>query len=353
MTQAEASRIEFAAEQFRRFSATARADQAPLYENLAGRIAQDEELLELAASARPGQPIAYLFFDAIHFLMLSGSRHDLARYYPSVTENALPAAFVFPVFRDFCQENGDQIRALLAVHGNQTNEVGRMAALLPGLSEAAKRGGRRPVGLVEVGPSAGLNLCLDRYFFDYGRVAWGDSSSPVRIVCELEDDNVPPLEAGVPEIAYRVGLDIEPIELTDDDAARWMLSSTWPDHRDLSQMQRHAIEVLRRDPPRLIQGDAVDGLPEVLAGVPRDLTLIVYQSFMIHHLSPERRDEFMAMLAREGEKRPVHFISMYGAGIGGGSRRARVDIHEWAGDSYETRQLSEGHSHGRSLRWIG
>jgi hypothetical protein len=353
MTQAEASRIEFAAEQFRRFSATARADQAPLYENLAGRIAQDEELLELAASARPGQPIAYLFFDAIHFLMLSGSRHALARYYPSVTEDALPAAFVFPVFRDFCVENADQIRALLAVHGNQTNEVGRMAALLPGISEAAKRGGRGPVGLVEVGPSAGLNLCFDRYFFDYGRVAWGDSSSPVRVRCQLEDDNVPPLEAGIPNVAYRIGLDIEPIELTDDNAARWMLSSTWPDHRDLSQMQRNAIEVLRRDPPVLLQGDAVEGLTEVLAGVPRDLTLIVYQSFMIHHLSPERREDFMAMLAQAGEQRPVYFISMYGAGIGAGSRRARVDIHEWKDGNYETRQLSEGHSHGRSLRWMG
>jgi hypothetical protein len=175
----------------------------------------------------------------------------------------------------------------------------------------------------------------------------------VRVRCQLEDDNVPPLEAGIPNVAYRIGLDIEPIELTDDNAARWMLSSTWPDHRDLSQMQRNAIEVLRRDPPVLLQGDAVEGLTEVLAGVPRDLTLIVYQSFMIHHLSPERREDFMAMLAQAGEQRPVYFISMYGAGIGAGSRRARVDIHEWKDGNYETRQLSEGHSHGRSLRWMG
>jgi hypothetical protein len=52
----------------------------------------------------------------------------------------------------------------------------------------------------------------------------------VLIRCELEDGRPPHLEPGVPTVAYRIGLDIEPLDLTDDHEARWMLSSMWPDH---------------------------------------------------------------------------------------------------------------------------
>ena len=55
----------------------------------------------------------------------------------------------------------------------QTNEVGRCAALLPALTQlavdapGAPHGGGRPLGLVEVGASAGLNLLVDRYGYEY------------------------------------------------------------------------------------------------------------------------------------------------------------------------------------------
>ena len=44
----------------------------------------------------------------------------------------------------------------------------------------------RPLALIEVGASAGLNLLFDRYGYDYGagRSA-GDPSAPVRFTCAL------------------------------------------------------------------------------------------------------------------------------------------------------------------------
>ena len=55
----------------------------------------------------------------------------------------------------------------------QTNEVGRSAALLPALAVvragALAVGDDRPLALVELGPSAGLNLLLDRYAVTYRR----------------------------------------------------------------------------------------------------------------------------------------------------------------------------------------
>ncbi|MPZ48439.1 MAG: DUF2332 family protein [Dehalococcoidia bacterium] len=351
MAQEQAPNLECTAEAFRRYCETARNDNAPLYEQMAGRIREDPELLEIAAHARSDRPTAYLFFDAVQYLVLGGTDHEVARYYPSVTEDALPAAFAYPVFRDFCRKNADLLRYLVANHNNQTNEVGRMSAMLPVIGEAARRGGGKPIGIVEVGPSAGLNLIFDRYLFDYGRTVWGDMDSSVRVVCRLEDDRLPPLEKGIPNVAYRIGLDIEPIDLSSDDSARWMLSSTWADHRDLSLMQHQAIEVLRQDPPQIVQGDALQ-VGEVLKDVPMDLTLVVYQSFMLMYLTPEDRERFLAVLAEESRRRPVYFVSMLGAGIGGGTRRAKVDLHSWVDGRYEVQQMVEGHSHGRSIKWV-
>jgi hypothetical protein len=172
------------------------------------------------------------------------------------------------------------------------------------------------------------------------------------VPCQLEDDGTPPLRAEIPSIGYRIGLDIEPIDLTDDEEARWMLSSTWPDHRDLSLMQRSAIEVLRKNPPRLVQGDALE-VQSLLDDVPEDLTLCVYQSFMLNHVPEKGRRRFMDILADESKRRPVYFVSMNGSGIGGGSRRARVDLFSWVNGRHETHQLVESHSHGRTMRWLG
>jgi hypothetical protein len=337
------------AEDFRRLSETGRIDHAPLFEHAAARVAEDQELLAIAASVNTGQP-AYLFFGALHYLLLGGIEHQLGRYYPSLTESPLPAQEAYPAVRDFALQHADDIREIVTTHHNQVNEVGRTAALLPAFSEAARRGGRQPLAIVEVGCSAGLNLCFDRFHYDYGPVQWGDPISPARVTCRLEDGRPPLLEDGLPQVGYRIGLDINPIDLTDPAAARWLLALTWPDHRDLSELQRNAIAVLQQDPPRLVRGDALE-LPHLLADVPQDLRLCVYQSYMLNQLPPEAQQRFIELLAEESARRPVYFISMAGAGTG--LRRSRVDLHIWTNGRHESQQLVEGHSHGRSIKWLG
>ena len=71
-------------ERFRQFADEVR-ESSPLYERLSIAIAGDDELLDLGAAARPGQPVPNLLFAAIHYLLLTGPAHPLARFYPTVT----------------------------------------------------------------------------------------------------------------------------------------------------------------------------------------------------------------------------------------------------------------------------
>src|SRR5262249_54252048 len=71
----------------------------------------------------------------------------------------------------------------LATRHTQTNEPGRAALLALGLPIGAGQIGT-PIGLLDAGCSAGLNLLLDRYRFDFGAAGGlGPADSPVTIPC--------------------------------------------------------------------------------------------------------------------------------------------------------------------------
>jgi len=57
---------------FRSFAERECSGTSPLYKYLSLQIAEDEELLKLAAQAHVGQPIPNLFFGSVHYLLLKG-----------------------------------------------------------------------------------------------------------------------------------------------------------------------------------------------------------------------------------------------------------------------------------------
>ena len=130
------------------------------------------------------------------------------------------------MFRDLCLSQRAQVSQILATRHTQTNEPGRAALLAPGLATAADLMGE-PVGLLDAGCSAGLNLLIDRYRFEYGAAgSLGPAASPVTIACELRGTQAP---LRLPAIAARLGLDRSPVDITRADDARWLLACVWPD----------------------------------------------------------------------------------------------------------------------------
>ena len=167
----------------------AHREHSPLYERLARGVAEDREMLTLAANAR-STPESSLLLTAAHYLLLGGEEGAVAAFYPSVAGEA--RGDPYPLFREFCLDHAEEIRTFISTRRVQQNEVRRCALLLPAFGLVAERVGS-PLALVEVGASAGLNLLFDRYAYDYGdgRLR-GDTGSPVRLRAARRPDAATP-----------------------------------------------------------------------------------------------------------------------------------------------------------------
>jgi hypothetical protein len=269
-----------------------------LYAQICEGVAADDEVLAVVEAA-PGQahfPLVVL--GAVHHLLLGGVDHPLGAVYRGESDAA-----VVPLFRDFVLGHRREILEVMAARRTQTNEVGRVSALLPALEWVRRRTGR-PLALVDVGSSAGLNLNVDRYRVDYGdRTAGPDDGRPV-IRCALR--GAPPLPAGRLDVAWRIGLDREPVDIRDPDDARWLTACVWPDQRDRFDRLRNAIAVAREHPVEVVAGDAVSDLPALLARIPTDLQVCVTTTFVVAYFPPDLRGAFVDVLASAG--RPVAWV---------------------------------------------
>ncbi|HEU5101989.1 MAG TPA: DUF2332 domain-containing protein [Roseiflexaceae bacterium] len=340
--------IETLARLFRRFGERECVPASPLYGRLAVGISDDAELLALAATAR-ARPVPNLFLAAAHALLLSDSAHPLAAFYPDIARDSPPAqGDPFPQFRAFCLQHADLIEQLLATRRVQTNEVRRCACLLPAFAIAARRLGDRPLSLVEIGASAGLNLLWDHYHVDYGAAGQcGDPNTLVRLACELRGDCTPPLPTHMPEIATRVGLDLNPIDLRDSDAALWLRALIWPEQLDRAALLAQAIEAARDHPPPLLAGDAIELLPGVLANVPAESGLCIYHSFTLNQFPAEARKRLADLLAEHAAKRDIALIALEWR-----EPHAALDLSLFLKGARADQRLAHCDAHGSWMEWL-
>jgi hypothetical protein len=300
----------------------------------------------------------------VHHLLLEGVDDPLAAHYRSVCARRGLAYVdaddetVGSAFAEFCHAHHDEVVERCATRATQTNEVGRCAVLRPAL---ASLGGDAPLGLLDAGCSAGLNLLVDAYRYDYGARVVGEPDAVPVLRCELLGAP-PPLD--LPPIADRVGLDLEPVDVADDDAVAWLLACLWPD--DLSRFERleEAIAVAgrRRDELTLRQGDMVDGLADAAACVdaPR---IAVVDSWSAAYLPSGRRRAFADAVAAIGAARPTAWVTLeyptVARELGVLATDARY-AHRGASvvcvTTFEdgrscSRLVAETHAHGRWLDW--
>jgi hypothetical protein len=168
----------------------------------------------------------------------------------------------------------------------QTNEPARCATLLPALARVPG-----PLALIEVGASAGLALLFDRYSYDYaGRLIAGSDPDAPTLSCAVRGPA--PLPARLPAIAWRAGLDLNPLDVSRDDDVRWLSCLVWPGEGDRADRLAAAIACARRDPPPVYRGDLLTDLPALAARAPAEATLVVFHSAVLAYVDPADRERF-------------------------------------------------------------
>lgn len=199
-------------------------------------------------------------------------------------------------YAQFRREFYDQLGAIVDImrlRRTQTNEPARCAALYPLLAALPQ-----PVALLEVGASAGLSLLPDRYGYTYNGVAAGDPDSDLRIDCQVEGSWPGP--PGDVTVAWRAGLDLNPLSVDNDDDVRWLETLVWPGQEYRLQRLHAAIGIARREPPRVVRGDLNDDLADLVATAPKDATLVVFHTAVLTYVSMPQRERFAAQLRELG-----------------------------------------------------
>ena len=247
----------------------------------------------------------------------------------------------------FLEEQRDWLRRFVSEQSVQTNEVRRSWALLPAF--LALRAPR--LELVELGPSAGLNLLWDRYRYQYSAGAWGNAGAPLA----LAGDERVPVPASLlerrPEVVRRRGVDLAPVDVTTEHGARLLQCFVWADQHERLERARRAIEVVRAEPPELVAGDYVDVLPAVLRQRERDALTVVFQTASTAYLDDERYAQLQRALA--DAERPLAWISTrrWTERTEATENGYELELALWP--EHEPRLVARMGFHGQWLDWRG
>ncbi len=243
---------------------------SPTYETYATTVAGNVDLLSRLLELPDGKQQPNLLFAATrHAVGLPDRGADFARH-------ALAA--------------WGAVRPVILSRSTQTNEPGRCAALLPALAQV-----EGPLAILEVGASAGLCLLIDRYGYDYG---------PTRLTAPADDAPVFPCRASertpvpgtVPQIAWRTGLDLNPLNVCSEEDMRWLKTLVWPEQTERLSRLEAAIAVARRDPPRVVAGDLLTETETLARQAPGNARLVIFHTAVLSYVEPAVRKEFAILV---------------------------------------------------------
>jgi hypothetical protein len=326
--------------------------RAPLYAALAAGVAQDAELAGLLLHAPPRQRQPVLLFASVHHLLLLG-RQDagLRQYYPNLTP--VPAAGdPVPALRRFCALHREELIGLLASRSTQTNEIGRCSLLLPAFGIVAAEVG--PLAHIDVGTSAGLNLLLDRYHYDYAPGGAVGDPSPVSLACETRGD--PPIPAALPLIAERRGLDRCPVDVHDPEQSRWLEACVWPDQTDRFERLRAALALARAADLEIRTGDAVTDTEALVAAA--GAHPVVTNTWVLSYLTADERAAYVATLDACGRRRDLSWVFAESPALvpelpvaGRRDTASELVLVRWRAGRRRVDHLGRCHPHGYWLHW--
>jgi hypothetical protein len=354
------------AAQYRHFAAH-ECSQDLLYVAVCQAVAESPELLDLMQQVPATQARPNLLLAALHERVLAGVAHPLADYYPSVGGTRPPDAALPALLLDFARQQQPYLLAHLRGRATQTNEIGRCAVLWPALQHLAGLSGRSALALFDFGSSAGLNLGVDRYHYDYGRFQLGARPDPERpsVACRWLGEAPPP--AGPDwRLVARLGVDLAPVDLLDEAAARWLRACLWPCDRPRARRLDLALALARAAGPAVERhADGLQRLERWLDELPAGVQPVLFNSWVLAYFEPAALAHYQARVAALVRERGLAWISAEAAELrpaglalpptvqGVAPQTATLWSLQWReGQALRQRALAWSHAHGHWLQWL-
>jgi hypothetical protein len=326
---------------------------SPLYAGLLRHAAEDLLAGGPAAAvldghlADPGRSaLALRMLGGVHALVLTGRAPELAEFYPTAggSSDAGPeAALAWPAMRRALGEHTKEIRSWLE-RPPQTNEVGRGAALAGALCYLVAESAR-PVRLVEIGASAGLNLRADRFWISGAGVSYGDESSPVRMSGGWLGQ--PPPVRPV-DVVSRTGGDLTPVDPLSEEGRLRLRAYVWADQVARMERLRGALDLAAQIPADL-RAEPASATVAGISLVPGSWT-VLWHSIMRQYLDAEQSRELADAVAAVGatatESARFAHVTLE---LVKGTPQTPVEVTTWPGGT--RRLLGTAPPHGLPVTW--
>lgn len=263
-------------ERYDRFAREEAPGRSALYEEWAQGVASDPQIQTILARVPETSRQPPLVFAVTR--MLGAPLADFAQW------------------RAFVLADADAVVAECAVRRLQTNEPLRLAPLLPVLSEVTG-----PIALLEIGASGGLCLYPDRYSYRFvdadgvPRAAFDPADGPSAVVLtSVVRGDLP--EMRMPQVVWRAGIDLDPLDARDPRDRAWLRGLVWPGESGREERVASALDIVAADPPMMVRGDAAAQVAAVAASAPPDATLVITTPGVLVHIPREARHLLIAQV---------------------------------------------------------
>ena len=323
---------------------------SPLYEKITKAVAHSAEVLEFLKISPSDKLHPNLLLAAVHDRVLRGLEPELFDIYYNNATSDVGNAFIACVLNSM-----DQLAPILETRFVQTNEIGRVSALVPALASLQIQ---EEVTLVDVGTSAGLTLTRDSCFIDYGSFGtYGSKASSVQIRCDVLHGK-PPL-ARAP-IKKQIGFDRNPIDTRNPDDYRWMQACVWPD-TGRTERTNAALDQASHLDVQFVKGDAIADLPSLLKQIVGPV--VVTTTWALVYAPVDKWELFGQHLADASRQRPVYWVSAEAEGVVAPLPRIEMPTVDGPpgtvigsvvykdGMVQSAKVLAHAHSHGKWLWW--
>lgn len=234
----------------------------------------------------------------------------------------------------------------------QTNEAGRSWGFVAAMLWLAAKGLPAQFECLEIGSSAGVNLMMDRYFYDLCGVRVGPEKSPDMAFVPAWRGPPPP---DVPiRIASLRGCDVAPLDLTDLVEALRLKAYVWPEHTVRFKRIDAAVRAARCRKPELVRMDAADFV-EAQLSLPQKpgTTRVLMHSIVWQYLPADQQARINTAMAAAGAKadgkRALAWIALEADRtlLNHGLR-----VRCWPGEK-DGNLLAAAHAHGAWVDWLG